>query len=107
WRRKLAACKSKKAVWALNERRQAYETFTSHRRGKSLQEVIQEQSDQPFYFSDATHILSVCGIESTPESLATVQKPTPPPSLPRTFQDVWERGYDFRDRGPLDRPERG
>jgi hypothetical protein len=105
WRSKLAACKSKKAVWELNEKRQAYYTFTSHVRGQTLQQVIQNQMNRPFHYIEAKHILGVCGRDIDPDSLVDAQIPIPPASLPKAFQEVWERGSDFLEPCPLSERE--
>jgi hypothetical protein len=101
WCTMLAACKTKKAVWELGEKLQAYNTFLSHNRGKTLQQVIHDQMTRLFSYGEIKYILLTCGKDADPDSLVDTQKPTPPPSLPKAFRERWERGWDLSEPCPL------
>ena len=94
WRRLLLECKTKKALYQIVERHQAYSTFLSHHRGKTLEEMSRELGNASFHYDDTRHVLKACGLNPDADSLASHVKPTPPDSLPARILECWLQGFD-------------
>lgn len=82
WREKLAACRTKKAVWEVAAWYGTYGTFLSHHRRETLVELVANLSAEPFHFFRIARVLKTCGVGEKPEHLTTLAKPTPPASMP-------------------------
>lgn len=87
WQQRLAACRTKKAVYEVAARYGTYGTFLSHHRKETLTELIANLSAKQFYFSDIPQVLKACGIKEKPEQFTKLAKPKPPINMP---EDLWQ-----------------
>jgi len=85
WRELVQACKTKKAVWEVIGRQQAYATFLKHHQHQTVEHLRDHIAGAAIEYSMVRAVLKGCGIERAPESFVQDKEPRVPESLLRIY----------------------